>query len=70
MKNLKYKIGDIVFLKNDPNRKNAMLVSRIDTGSSLVDYELSWLNSQRKLETMQAREELLLSESQPQPEKV
>ena len=60
-KTLKYKLGDIVFLKNDPRRKNPLVISKVDSDNSETwDYEIKWFNSQRKLESAQIREELLV----------
>ena len=61
--NLKYSIGDTVYLKTDTDRKWQMLIINFEIEEDLCnDYFVKWLNSQGKPEQAGFPEECLMIE--------
>lgn len=57
---LRFVIGDIVFLKNDPEKKiPMMIVGYAYFDDSKIDYHVFWINSQRTAEHMEVHENVL-----------
>lgn len=58
--NLKYNLGDQVFLKSDKKRKYPMLIINFDTDENYCsDYFVKWMNSQGAIEQSNFPEECL-----------
>ena len=61
---LKYNIGDTVYLKTDTDRKWLMTITGFDTEEDLCsDYLVKWMNSQGKIEQDAFPEECLIKEN-------
>lgn len=59
---LKYKIGDVVYLLSDVEKKTSMVIKDYDLDDdNCTDYYVTWLNSQGKPEIECYPEECLLT---------
>lgn len=59
--NLKYKLGDQVYLKSDKKRKYPMLITNFNTDEdSCSDYYVKWMNSQGGIEQESFPEEAFM----------
>lgn len=57
---LRFVIGDIVFLKSDPEKKIPMMITGYTYfDENKNDYHLTWLNSQRTAEHIEVHENVL-----------
>jgi hypothetical protein len=49
---LRFKIGDIVYLRSDIKRKTPMTITNYDDPGDVSDYVLKYLTSQKVMETI------------------
>ncbi len=59
--NLRFNIGDVVYMKSDINRKTPMTITNYDDPDDVSDYVLRYLTSQKIMETVYLADSALMT---------
>ena len=59
---LRFNIGDVVYLKSDVKRKTPMTITNYDDPQDVSDYVLKYLTSQKVLETVFLADSVLMAQ--------